>query len=260
MFTHVKRLNMKPLSKEAKMNLPRHHENRFQVYASSYSFSNKEEIKHSLQKVTEVNKLKTTASVNGKVIDYSWLKGASETYQISSDIKDYVIQEVPIVTVDIPNRNLHCFPYEEVTYFDPRFGTFVYKTFIGKPTFADHNNKNFVQAKGIHFDATLRKVPNWNIWKIYVLLSYDRTKDPALVRAIERGERRSYSMGAWVSYFINSITGQISNGTQELRYPKGSVHNGYLSYDLTSGVEYFETSSVESPADVSAGSNQLWYF
>jgi len=194
------------------------------------------------------------------VIDYSWLKGASETYQISADIKDYILTEVPIVTVDIPNRNLHSFPYEEVTYFDPRFGTFIYNTFVGKPVYADHNNKNFTEAKGLHFDSVMRKVPNWNVWKIYVLVGYDRSKDQALTRKIEAGQRRGYSMGAWVSFFINSITGQVSNGTQPLKYPKGTVFGGKLSYDHCTGVEYFETSSVPSPADVSAESHQLWYF
>ena len=69
-----------------------------------------------------------------------------------------------------------------------------------------------------------------------------------------------YSMGAWVSYFINSITGQISNGTQKLKYPKGNVVQGKLSYDICTGVEYFETSSVEAPADTTAETKQIWYF
>jgi hypothetical protein len=135
---------------------------------------------------------------------------------------------------------MHCFPYEEVTYFDPRFGNFVYNTFVGKPTYADHKNKVPGDAKGIHFDAAIRKVPGWDIWKIYVLLGYDRTKDSALVKQIERGQRRAYSMGCWVSYFLNSITGQISNASQAAKYPKGTVHDGVLSFDQCVGCEFFE--------------------
>ena len=624
--------------------LERHHQNRFQVYASAARSDfpdTKDEAKARLRRVDEVDKKRLVASVGGNNIDYSWLQGASETYQISSDIKDYILTEVPIVTVGIPNRNLHCFPFDEVTYFDPRFGNFVYKTFVGKGTYADHCfpagtmietleglkpieqvqvgdlvltdkmrykpvtnvfkngikkitkiqiqgimepleatenhpvlvvdrrqifgayddnyqiyrhrvrkkgfrlteykphyrpisdtyvgdyvaipinyggnisvskslaflagayladgcftskrdnndggcvlytighheeafrnaiiahatilgynpkyrplqtpgcdwiminsvdfctqlkslcgeysehkkiqgearnwdiettkvflgaymsgdgsfsskkgsfrvrtssknllkdlqqafafigipacvgidlrigkhvrkpnkygiepkhdsgylrinqyfvpsiqnyvvgkdinpapskadsgrgvisnnlllmpilklerdlrdtevfnleveedhtyvaggilvhncNKIFTEAKGIHFDSSMRKVPGWNIWKIYVLLGFDRSKDSALGRAIEKGQRRSYSMGAWVSHFINSITGQLSNGNQPLKYPKGTVVNGKLSYDNCSGVEYFETSSLPGgPADVSAESHQLWYF
>ena len=240
----------------------RHHKDRFQVYASSSYFPESKTVaKEQIRKIEDVDKKRALAQIAGKPLNYNWLRGASETYQISPDIKDYLITEIPIVTVGYPNRNLHCFPYEEVTYFDPRFGNFIYKTFTGKPSFADHANKNFVKAKGVHFDASLRKVPGWDIWKIYVLVGFDRTKDPALVRSIEKGERRSYSMGAWVSYFINSITGQIENGSQALKYPKGTVHDGYLSFSNCSGCEYFETSSLpDGPADVSAESHQLWYF
>lgn len=238
----------------------RHHADRFQVHASSFWSEKKSDYQDMVRRVDRHDRRRALAHVGGRDISYSWLKGASETYQISPDIRDYILTEVPIVTVDIPNRNLHCFPKDEVSYFDPRFGNYIYNTFIGKPTYADHNNKVYTEAKGVHFDSSIRRVPNWNVYKIYVLLGYDRTKDAALARQIERGQRRSYSMGAWVSYFINSITAQISNATQAARYPKGSVHNGVLSYDNCSGVEYFETSSVEGPADVSAESHQLWYF
>lgn len=245
------------------MLLERHHENRFKVYASAAvsDFPTTRDIaKERIRKVEVLDNKKAVASVNGATIDYSWLKGASETYQISADIRDFLIQEVPIVTVDIPNRNLHEFPFSEISYFDPRFGQFVYKTFIGKPTFADHNNKVFTEAKGVHFDASLRYVPGWDVWKIYVLLGYDRTKDTVLARQIEKGQRRSYSMGAWVSYFLSSLTGQIENGNQPLKYPKGTVYDGELSYSRCTGCEFFETSSVEGPADVTAESHQIWYF
>lgn len=243
--------------------LERHHPDRVRVYASAATSdftATKDEAKDCLRKADIVDKKKAIATVNGNALDYSWLKGASETYQISSDIKDYILTECPIVTVGFPNRNLHAFPFDEVTYFDPRFGQFIYKTFVGKPTFANHSNKNFTEAKGVHFDSSLRYFPKWDVWKIYVLLGYDRTKDSALARQIEKGQRRSYSMGSWVSYFLNSVTGQLSNGNQALKYPKGTTYKGKLSYDLCTGCEYFETSSVEGPADVTAESHQLWYF
>jgi len=218
--------------------MERHHANRFKVYASaamSDFTATRDLAKEQLRKVDNIDRKRTMARIGGTTIDYSWLKGASETYQISDNIEDFIITEVPIVTVDFPNRNLHAFNFDEVSYFDPRFGQFVYKTFVGKPTFADHANKNFVEAKGVHFDSSLRYVPGWDIWKIYVLLGYDKTKDSTLARQIEKGSRRSYSMGSWVSYFINSISGQLSNGSQPLKYPKGTVHDGRLSYDNCSG-------------------------
>lgn len=66
-------------------------------------------------------------------IDVGWLPAASETYAISADPRDYVLVDIPIVTVDIPNRNLQAFPYEEVSYFDPLYGRMVYQSFERKP-------------------------------------------------------------------------------------------------------------------------------
>ncbi len=66
-------------------------------------------------------------------IDVSWLAAAADTYDISGDPRDYVLTDVPIVTVDFPNRNMQAFPYEEVAYFDPLYGKFVYSTFNAKP-------------------------------------------------------------------------------------------------------------------------------
>jgi len=237
----------------------RHHEHRVPVYASSFWSNDKQVYKDSLRRVEVVSADKNIATLRGHSIKYSWLKGASDTYKISPDIKDYIMCEVPSVTIDIPNRNLHCFPFGEVSYFDPRFGNFIYKTFVGKPVYADHDNRNPLTAKGIHFDAMLRKVPGWNVWKIYTLVGIDRTKDPVLASQIEKGQRRSWSMGAWVSYFISSITGQITNSSKAAQYPKGSVHNGVLSFDNCAGIEFFEQSNVEGPADVTAESHQLWY-
>jgi hypothetical protein len=233
--------------------MERHHQDRVKIYASAPFVPTVEANKAQLRRVDEFNPKKTVANIAGRALDYSWLKGASETYQISPNIEDYLITEVPIVTVGVPNRNLHSFPFEEVTYFDPRFGQFVYRTFVGKPAYANHENKDFVKAKGVHFDASLRKVPGWDIWKIYVLLGYDRSKDPTLANNIERGQRRGYSMGAWVSYFISSLTGQISNGNQPMKYPVGTVHDGRLSYSHCTGCEYFECISLESLVKTTSG-------
>lgn len=66
-------------------------------------------------------------------IDVGWLPAAAETYAVSSDPRDYVLVDIPIVTVDVPNRNLQAFPYEEVSYFDPLYGRMVYQSFDRKP-------------------------------------------------------------------------------------------------------------------------------
>ena len=220
-------------------------------------------------------------------IDVSWLQAASDTYNISADPRDYVLVDVPIVTVDIPNRNMQAFPYEEVTYFDPMLGSMVYQTFKGKACHMDHDNQDPLKAKGIHFDAALEFIPEYDVWKIRVLTGWDRTKDKHLVDSIINHKRTGFSMGAVCSAFVCSICGVIDTNINPCRHltthqggGKGSLWDAnsnnrltsnralgkaeetLLAYQLCLGVNYFETSSVTDPADPSAdiarASNPIW--
>ncbi len=193
-------------------------------------------------------------------IDVGWLQAAADTYHISGDINDYVIVDIPSVTIDIPNRNLQAFPYEEVSYFDNMQGSLVYQTFVGRPTHIDHQNANPIEAKGVHFDSTMQFVPAYNVWKIRTLAGFDRTKDPKLVDDILSGRRNGYSMGALVQNFVCSNCGKvevIKNPCRCMAMGKGSVVDGRLVYQLCAGVQYFEQSSVEDPADPTALSDSV---
>jgi len=184
-------------------------------------------------------------------IDISWLPAAAATYDISPDINDYVLCDVAAVTIDIPNRNLQAFPYEEVTYFDHAYGKMVYQTFVGKPSCADHKNEvdqNSDYAKGVIFAATMQYVPTFDVWKVRLLQGFDRGKDTRLANAILNGKRKYFSMGALVSNFIDPISGQIEN-TANPPYPKGSIYMGNLVFSLCLGCCYIENSSVHEPAD-----------
>jgi hypothetical protein len=199
--------------------------------------------------------------VFGGDIDIKWLEAASETYQVSADPRDYVLVEVPLVTVDIPNRNLQGFPYEEVSYFDPLFGRLIYSTFVGKPTHQDHDNKNLLKVKGVNFDAVMRFVPAYNVWKIFVLSGFDRTKDSWLANQILTKKRTGYSMGALVESFVCSYCGAIDTNIKKCRCMtkgKGIIINGSLVYQLCVGANFIENSSVEDPADVTANTEIFW--
>ena len=188
-------------------------------------------------------------------IDVSWLQAAADTYQISGDINDYVIVDIPSVTIDIPNRNLQAFPYEEVSFFDNMQGSLVYQTFTGRPTHIDHQNSDPLEAKGVHFDSTLQFVPAYNVWKIRTLAGFDRTKDQKLVADILSGRRNGYSMGALVQNFVCSNCGEVEVIKKPCRcmaMGKGSIVDGRLVYQLCAGVQFFEQSSVEDPADPTA--------
>ena len=195
-------------------------------------------------------------------IDVGWLKGASETYAISEDPRDYVLVDIPIVTVDVPNRNLQSFPYEEVSYFDPLYGRMVYQTFDAKPLHIDHDNKDPLKAKGAIFDSSMEYVEAYNVWKIRILSGWDRTKDPWLVNQILDKKRNGYSMGSLVEAFVCSSCGAVDTNLRKcscMLKGKGYVMpTGHLVFQQCCGVNYIECSSVDDPADITAESNDVW--
>jgi len=199
------------------------------------------------------NSLYVTASGYGKhLVDVSWLKAAAPTYEISDDIRDYVIPVVPIVTSDIPNRNMQGFTFKELSKFDWLKGLMIYRSFVGKMTAMEHVNDSPLCSKGIIFDASLHYVPRYDLWKTILLCGYDRTKDPNLANDILKGKRRGYSMGALVDTFECSVCGR-----EQCNCVKGSIVHGTLVYSQCIGVNFIEASSVESPADVTAEGGSL---
>ena len=226
--------------------------------------------------------------LRGSNIDISWLPAAADTYKISADPDDYVLVDVPIVTVDVPNRNMQAFPFEEVAYFDPMYGKQIYKTFTGKPAHIDHINQDPLKAKGVHFDSTMEYIPAYGLYKIRVLTGWDRTKDPHLVKQIISGARPGFSMGALVQAFVCSVCGAtdtnvnpcrhmdqrlgISKGMlwdvqRDCRVQPGEIHGAAadqikLIYQACVGCNYIEISNVSDPADesatISGASSAIW--
>ena len=168
----------------------------------------------------------TVQKIANTPIDISWLPFAASAYNISPDIRDYVIAAPPVITADVPNRNLQGMPSEEILMWRPQFGRIAYSTFKGKPTFENHKNKDVTQAKGVNLDAIILGVPGYNLLKIVVLSAFDRTKDPELANGILNNERRFYSMGCWVEIFTCSVCG-LPNGLNPCecikRYGRGGV-------------------------------------
>jgi hypothetical protein len=197
-------------------------------------------------------------------LDLDFLPAAAESYHISPNPEDYICVALPIVTCDIPNRNLQCFPIEEVSHFDPLYGSMVYETFKKKPCHVNHVNEDPTKAKGVHVDASMQYVPKYDIWKINVLTIWDRAKDPKLIKDILTKKRKGYSMGATVSNFICSVCGKIdnmdANSCEHMQTPGGVWGDlKRLGMQLCTGVCYFETSNLENePADPSAYSEDIY--
>ena len=194
-------------------------------------------------------------------VDVSWLPAASLTYKISNDISDYVLVDIPAVTVckaGMPNKNYQAFTTDEVMNFDPMMGMQIFKTFTGKGCHYEHNNKDPEKAKGVIFGSVLIPIPGYTdpLYKISILAGWDRTKDPELANAILNHERTGYSMGSIVKAFVCSITGDVV-APDKGKYRRGeevklSNGNRRLCYHLCTGSYFFEISSVAQPADVTA--------
>ncbi len=198
----------------------------------------------------------TKGNVDNLRIDTTVLKLASGRYNISPNAYDYVIAAIPIVTSNYPNRNMQAMTTAELLRFRNRFGRATYRTFIGKPTFQDHVNNDPYQSKGIVLDSVIKPVKRYSTAKIIILAAFDRTKDSMLSTSILNKERKFHSMGAWVENFTCSICGADANTPTCLHfkppYGKGNHYQGRLSYQICNGIDFFESSSVVSPADVTA--------
>jgi hypothetical protein len=192
-----------------------------------------------------------------------WLPFAAERYAISSDINDYVIVEVPIVVETYPNRNLDAFPYEELTAWRTQQGRIAGTTFIGKPVHQDHKNQDDTKAKGIIFDASLRKYHNH--WHVVILKGFDRTKDARLAELVQKKNRIGHSMGCLVEHTECSLPWcrDIGDGITTCSHirngaGKGDLIRGHLVYEILRDFNFVESSSVEDPAYSLALSEHVW--
>lgn len=196
-------------------------------------------------------------------VDISWLSAASKKYNISSDIKDYIVKPVPALTSDIPNRNSQAFPLPVLVSFDLNSHRLRYKSFIGAPTHLEHKHDIPTNAKGVILDACILKVPKYGVSRVLVLSGWDRSKDKYLAENILKRKRNSFSMGAVCSAYtcsscqgilgpgVESRTCTCPNSYKDLR-SYGSVKNGILQYLMCRDPYFIELSSVDDPADVAA--------
>lgn len=197
-------------------------------------------------------------------LDLDWLPAASETYCISPNPADYVIVAMPIVTVDVPNRNLQSFSREEMAHFASDVGMLVFQTFNRKCCFEGHDNQDPRKAKGVIVDSSMVYLPKYDLWKIQLLTMWDRTKDSKLVQGILDRTKDGYSMGASVMKFSCSVCGR--EDTMDARRcdhmkQMGSTWGAErrLSSQLCQGTCFFEASNVgKTPADPTAFSDDVF--
>lgn len=194
----------------------------------------------------------------------SWLPFAAKQYDISPNMEDYIIVPVVMMPSELPNRNGIGFPLSELVAFDPEMGMQAYKTFKGKPTYLEHNNSVFKEAKGIILDSYLRKFENFGqgkIWKLLTLLAFDRTKDTKVYNSIANNKENAYSVGAYVNNYSCSYCSKPAGNCDHINLKKDIDFyelNGKLVYRRVHGITGFEVSLVPSgPAYLTAISDTL---
>ena len=139
-----------------------------------------------------------------------WLPASASVYHTSSDPSDYILVPTIIMPSDLPNRNGTAFPLKELSRFDPEMGDFKYRGWVGKPIYYEHNNLDYTKSLGAVADVYMRPMPSkGNLWKVIALMAIDRTKRPDITNSIMSGNRRTYSMGAWVKKYQCSVCGAV---------------------------------------------------
>lgn len=235
----------------------------------SRSFSLGEKPEEMFRAKSEEAQGQVLTSLGSNIEANLWLPFAAKEYQLSTDIRDYVLVPVPILFSDFPNTNGDSASLGELLRFRPTDGMQAFKTFRGKPTFFEHANKDHTKAKGVILDAYLRPLVGYSQnrhYKLVLLLAYDRTKDPLLVNSILSGENNAYSMGFHFKSYKCSIcqqrfgVGGLANpcshtapGRQLYRRP-----DKLLAYRQCEHVRGFETSVVASPAYIPAISPHVY--
>lgn len=188
-----------------------------------------------------------------------WLPKAAEVYNISADIRDYVIAPVPVNITEIPNTNGDGFELSEWLRFNPEQGKLAYQTFKGKPTYIEHrDNLDHTKAAGVIFDNHLTRLHGFrgNHAKLYLLVGYDRTRNPEHCDKILRNEINTYSKGTAYKAYQCSICGRLvtpknKNFCEHTDFKRTAYldhRTGRLVYRRCIGLTGFECSSVVDPA------------
>jgi hypothetical protein len=188
----------------------------------------------------------------------NWLPMAAEEYNISPNLKDYILTPVVSLPGDTPNSNSQAFPLSELTAWSVSAKMPMYKTWQGSPAHIDHINSDHTKAKGIIFSSIMLPIhgSSGDLWKVVQLVGWDRTRDTMLANDILTRRRTHYSIGAYTQDYSCSICGALYSKAENSGNwcehvddtPKFKVFNGKLAYWNTITPIGFEISSVTTGA------------
>lgn len=236
-----------------------------QFVSQSFSFGEKPVALHK-NKLSDVITKISDNTLDGRSIEANlWLPYAAHAYDLSRDIRDYVIVPVPVMWTSIPNTNGDSVSLSEFMKFNPSMGMQAFKTFRGKPCHLEHANKDIKKAKGVILDVFMRPIKKFGkgkYYKLVELMAYDRSKDSQLVDSILAGENNAYSVGFYYNAYscsvCNHAVGVSSNqpcSHTRIRMKPYLDKQRRVVYRQCMDVIGFETSVVKNPAFISAVSD-----
>lgn len=189
--------------------------------------------------------ISTTRSALDETISY--LPMFAEKYNISANIKDYILSPVSIFLSGIPNKKGHCFTYNELTSADTTHGCLKYKTWERKPLFENHKNKDYSVSRGIILSSSMQRATHLegDLWKVILLQAYDRSTWPKLGNQILTGECHSYSMGATCKDFVCSVCSGHVPQDRCGHIPKGMIDgSGFQFNTVGDKLAYVEAQDI----------------
>lgn len=188
----------------------------------------------------------------------TWLPAAAEVFNISRDIRDYIVIPTVSMISGVPNTNGDSVTKQELLRFNPDRGMLAYQTWKAMPTFLEHANKDRSQAKGVIIDVYLSRLQGFrgDLIKVSKLLAFDRTKDASLADDILNRRINTFSHGHYFKAYRCSVCGHISYGQTFCSHtrPRQATYmlsDGRLAYRQCMYINGFEESAVKDPAYVS---------
>ena len=186
-------------------------------------------------------------------------------YKISPNIKNYLFVELLGFCPDLPNSNGIGIPYDQLIEHSIEDKKPFYKTFVGCPIYIEHRNNIPALANGVVFDVVINTFSDPRYrghHRVMFLFGVDKTKNPALYKAIESGQRNAYSIGALTPGYRCSYcgakygAGKIA-GCSHLNSRKVDfyIYHQRLVFKEALKARGFELSSVSDPAYPYAFSN-----
>jgi hypothetical protein len=188
-----------------------------------------------------------------------WLPYAAQQYNVSPNLRDYVVVPLPVMISDLPNTNGDSLSLQQMLRFDTNVGRQMFKTFQGMGVYHEHANKDPLKAAGIILDSFLRPIKGFGggkFFKIVHLLAVDRTKNAQLAKSILDKTSNAYSVGFQYTAYTCSICGhRVGKGIDltpcahtRLFQPTYKQPDGRLVYRKCENAKGFECSAVANPA------------